>query len=164
MRKNVQGFSGYISIIYFPELMCVSLTLEKQHHMAFEKSLVLYLLLLLYELRLILLYVPYHVTLEFSCISTFKYPTAVFESHGGSDKGILRRLGKILHVSNSRSLIVKCDESHFVKLGTGICDSKLKEIGKVQDFFGPISSPYVSIRPSGPSPAKFVGRIAYTLD
>jgi len=85
-------------------------------------------------------------------------------SNGGSDVESLRRLGKILHISSSRSLIVKCDESRFVRLGTRTCDSKLKEIGKVQDLFGPISSPYISIRPAGPSPAKYVGRIAYSLD
>lgn len=51
MRKNVQGFSGYISIICFPELTCARLTLEKQLHMEFEKSLVLYLVRLLYELQ-----------------------------------------------------------------------------------------------------------------
>ncbi len=84
--------------------------------------------------------------------------------HGGSDERNLKRLGKILHLSNSRSLIVKCDEARFVKLGTRTCDSKLKEIGKVQDFFGPVSAPYVSIRPASPSPAKFVHRIVYSLD
>jgi RNA-binding protein len=76
----------------------------------------------------------------------------------------LRRLGKILHVSITRSLIVKCDEPRFVKLGTRTCDSKLKEIGKVQDLFGPVSAPYVSIRPTTPSPSKYVGRIVYSLD
>ncbi|HUK28610.1 MAG TPA: Gar1/Naf1 family protein [Candidatus Acidoferrales bacterium] len=76
----------------------------------------------------------------------------------------MRRLGKILHVSITRSLIVKCDESRFVKLGTRTCDSKLKEIGRVQDLFGPIATPYISIRPTTPSPSKYVGRIAYSLD
>ena len=85
-------------------------------------------------------------------------------AHGGSDEGSLRRLGKILHLSNSRSLIVKCEEPRFVKLGTRTCDSKLKEIGKVQDFFGPVSAPYVSIRPASSSPTKFVHRIVYSLD
>ena len=76
----------------------------------------------------------------------------------------MRRLGKILHFSKSRSLIVKCDQAGFVKIGTKACDSKLKEIGKVQDLFGPIATPYVSIRPTNPAPTKFVGRIAYALD
>ncbi len=84
--------------------------------------------------------------------------------HGGSDEVSLRRLGKILHLSKSRSLIVKCEEARFVKFGTRTCDSKLKEIGKVQDLFGPVSAPYVSIRPASPSPAKLVHRIVYSLD
>jgi rRNA processing protein Gar1 len=83
---------------------------------------------------------------------------------GGSDEESLQRLGKILHLSNSRSLIVRCDETRFVKMGTRACDSKLKEIGTVRDLFGPVSSPYLLIKPSGPSPAKYVGRIAYSLD
>jgi rRNA processing protein Gar1 len=84
--------------------------------------------------------------------------------HGGSDGDSLRRLGKIFHLSNSRSLIVKCDEARFIKLGTKVCDSKLKEIGKVQDLFGPVAAPYVLIRPSVSSPAKLVHRIVYSLD
>ena len=82
----------------------------------------------------------------------------------GSDGDSLRRLGKILHLSKSRSLIVKCDEPRFVKLGTKVCDSKLKEIGKVLDLFGPVTSPYVAVRPTTSSPAKFVHRIVYSFD
>jgi rRNA processing protein Gar1 len=85
-------------------------------------------------------------------------------SHGGSDEDSLRRLGKILHFSKSRSLIVKCDQAGFVKIGTIACDSKLKEIGKVHDLFGSVSSPYIAIRPTAVSPAKYVGRIVYSLD
>jgi rRNA processing protein Gar1 len=96
--------------------------------------------------------------------SKFKYHATFRGSHGGSDESILRRLGKIIHLSKSRSLIVKCDQTGFVKIGTKACDSKLKDIGKVQDFFGPVSAPYLSIRPASPSPTKYVGRIAYALD
>jgi len=97
-------------------------------------------------------------------MSTFKYAVALSKPHGGSDEDSLRRLGKILHFSSSRSLIVKCDEPRFVKLGTKICDSKLKEIGKVQDLFGPVTAPYFAIRPAVSSPAKFVHRIVYSFD
>jgi rRNA processing protein Gar1 len=97
-------------------------------------------------------------------ISTFKYAVALSKSNGGSDEENLRRLGKILHLSKSRSLIVKCDEPRFVKVGTKVCDSKLKEIGKVQDLFGPVTSPYVSVRPTVSSPAKVVHRIVYSFD
>jgi len=84
--------------------------------------------------------------------------------YDGSDDKSLRRLGKILHLSNGRSLIVKCDESRFLKLGTKVCDSKLKEIGKVNDLFGPVASPYIAVRPTVTSPAKFVNRIVYSFD
>jgi len=97
-------------------------------------------------------------------ICTFKYAVALSTLHGGSDEESLRRLGKILHLSNSRSLIVKCDESRFVKVGTKVCDSKLKEIGKVLDLFGPVNSPYVAVRSTVSSPDKFVHRIVYSLD
>jgi rRNA processing protein Gar1 len=98
-------------------------------------------------------------------MSTFKYAAAVVAcAQGGSDVESLRRLGKILHLSITRSLIVKCDEPRFVKLGTKTCDSKLKEIGRVQDFFGPVSSPYISIRPTISSPSSYLGRIVYSLD
>jgi len=82
----------------------------------------------------------------------------------GSEGDSLHRLGKILHYSKSRSLIVKCDEARFVKMGTKACDSKLKEIGKVHDIFGPVSTPYLAVRPTVSSPTKFVGRIVYSLD
>ena len=81
-----------------------------------------------------------------------------------SDDSSLRRLGKILHFSKSRSLIVKCEQAGFVKIGTRACDSKLRDIGTVQDLFGPVSAPYVSVRPASASPTKYVGRIAYALD
>jgi RNA-binding protein len=84
-------------------------------------------------------------------------------SNDGSDEDSLRRLGKIIHFSKSRSLIVKCDQTGFVKIGSIACDSKLKEIGKVQDLFGPVSAPYIAIRPVAVSPAKYVGRIVYSL-
>ena len=82
----------------------------------------------------------------------------------GREVHLLRRLGKILHYSKSRSLIIKCDEAHFVKMGVKACDSKLKEIGRVHDIFGSVSAPYLAVRPTVPSPTKYVGRIAYSRD
>lgn len=76
----------------------------------------------------------------------------------------MQRLGKILHFSKSRSLIVKCEQAGFVKIGTKACDSKLKEIGRINDLFGPVTAPYFSIRPTANSPVKYVGRIVYSLD
>ena len=82
----------------------------------------------------------------------------------GSEEESLERLGKILHFSKSRSLIVKCDETRFVRMGTRACDSKLKNVGVVMDILGPVSGPYASVKPTIAKPESVVGRIAYALE
>lgn len=67
-------------------------------------------------------------------------------------------------MSRSRSLIARLEEEQYLKLGTKIFDSKLKQIGIIQDLFGPVKAPYISIRPTVAEPEKYPGRIAYTLD
>ncbi len=86
--------------------------------------------------------------------------TALARSEGWN----LRRLGKALHLSKSRALIVKLDSARFLKPGTRACDSKLKTIGIVTDILGPVSAPYVSIRPSVVKPELIVGRTLYALE
>lgn len=76
----------------------------------------------------------------------------------------MRRLGKILHLSKSRNLIGRLDKEIPLKLGIQIVDSKLKVIGTVQDVFGPVDAPYISIRPTVAEPEKYAGRIAYSVD
>lgn len=76
----------------------------------------------------------------------------------------MRRLGKVLHLSRSHTLVAKLDLPRFVKPGTKACDSKLKSIGVVTDIIGPVSGPYVSIRPSVAKPESVVGRIVYALE
>lgn len=76
----------------------------------------------------------------------------------------MRRLGKILHLSKSRSLIVRLESSTFVKLGTKVYDSRLKEIGWVSDIFGPVSAPYVALRPTALTPTSLVGRVVYSSE
>ena len=73
----------------------------------------------------------------------------------------MKRLGKILHLSKSRSLIVKMDSKQHVAVQSKVLDSKLKEIGIIQDIFGPVSSPYVSIRPASSDPSSLVGKMVY---
>ncbi len=67
-------------------------------------------------------------------------------------------------MSRSRSLIARLEKEQYLKLGTKIFDSKLKQIGIIQDLFGPVKAPYISIRPTVAEPEKYPGRIAYTLD
>jgi RNA-binding protein len=72
----------------------------------------------------------------------------------------LKRLGKILHLSNSRKLILKTKVK--VEIGTKVLVAKNKPVGKVFDIFGPIKNPYISIDPSVNDPDRYVGRVLYT--
>jgi len=73
----------------------------------------------------------------------------------------LRRLNKIIHLSKSGHFIVKLDSSMCPKLGQRVFDNKLREIGKIQDLFGPVANPYISITPTTSDPSSSVGKIAY---
>jgi rRNA processing protein Gar1 len=68
-----------------------------------------------------------------------------------------------LHFSKSRNLIGRLDKEIPLRLGIQIVDSKLKVIGTVQDLFGPVNAPYISIRPTVAEPEKYAGRIAYSV-
>jgi len=81
-----------------------------------------------------------------------------------SEYARLRRLGKILHLSRSRSLILKLEAGSLPRLRTRVFDSKLKQVGYVFDVFGPVSTPYVSVKPTVSDPSAFVGRIIYASD
>lgn len=73
----------------------------------------------------------------------------------------LKRLGKISHLSKSRSLVVKLASEPSIGVGSKVLDSKLREVGIVQDIFGPVTSPYVTIRPVIPDPDHLVGKVVY---
>jgi rRNA processing protein Gar1 len=49
-------------------------------------------------------------------------------------------------------------------LRTEVFDSKLRQVGFVFDVFGPISIPYVSIKPTVSEPSALVGRVVYASD
>ena len=72
---------------------------------------------------------------------------------------MLQRLGKVLSVTPSQSLVVKIDKPP--KLGSAVIDENLKVVGKVFDIVGPVSSPYAVIRPSVQNPEKLTGKQLY---
>lgn len=72
----------------------------------------------------------------------------------------LKRLGKVLHLSNSKKLILKTKVK--VKVGTKVLAVKHELVGQVFDIFGPITYPYVSIDPFIKNPNQYIGRILYT--
>jgi len=71
-------------------------------------------------------------------------------------------LGEILHFSKSGRLIVKLDRfDSSMKTGQNISDDQGKMIGKITEFIGPITSPYVSIIPFIQKKNKLTGMKVY---
>jgi len=73
----------------------------------------------------------------------------------------LQRLGLVLHISPSRNIITKTENTP--KIGDAVVDETLKPIGKVFDIFGPVSSPYAAVRPSTREVDKLTGRMLYVI-
>ena len=71
----------------------------------------------------------------------------------------MRRLGQVLHVSPSRNLVIKTE--NVPRIGETVVDENLKFVGKIFDLFGPVSSPYASIKPVVREPEKLVNKTLY---
>lgn len=72
-----------------------------------------------------------------------------------------RRLGKVLHISsNSGNLILKAET--IASIGEPVTDGSERIVGKVFDVFGPVSNPFIAVRPEFDRPEKLVGRHLYT--
>jgi len=69
----------------------------------------------------------------------------------------LQRLGAALHVTPSRNLIARLEQAGEIpQIGSTVLDENLKPIGRIFDIIGPVSHPYVSIRPTVKDPQKLV--------
>jgi len=74
----------------------------------------------------------------------------------------LRRLGKVLHISNRGSIILRTEKTPPVGRQTIVMDKKAQEVGTIIDVFGPVKYPYVAIKPNrGYDPQKLVGQMLY---
>jgi len=78
----------------------------------------------------------------------------------GENEG-LQRIGCVLHVSSSKNIILKAE--NVPRIGDEVVDENLKKVGTVFDVFGPVSSPYVAVRPSVEEPGRFVDRVLFAL-
>jgi RNA-binding protein len=58
-------------------------------------------------------------------------------------------------------LILKAE--HIPRLGDKVVNDKLSNVGKVFDVFGPVSSPYVAVKPSVDEPSLLIGHILYAV-
>ena len=73
----------------------------------------------------------------------------------------MQRLGKVINVTPSSSLIIKAEKPP--KIGLEVVDENLNVVGKVFDIIGPMSSPYAVIRPTVKDPAILVNKPLYLL-
>lgn len=73
----------------------------------------------------------------------------------------LIRLGRVLHVSSNRNIIVKAE--NLPKLGETVVDENMKTVGEIFDIFGPVSSPYVAVKSKIAKVDILTGKVLYTL-
>ena len=73
----------------------------------------------------------------------------------------LQRLGKVLNVTPSQNIVVKTDKTP--KIGSTVVDENLKVIGKIFDLIGPVSSPYVVVKPEVKGSEKLTNKQLYLL-
>ncbi len=59
----------------------------------------------------------------------------------------MKKLGTVKNVIHDGTILLKALE--ISRPGTPVFDSRGGEIGKVARVFGPVSSPYISVRPKG---------------
>jgi RNA-binding protein len=74
----------------------------------------------------------------------------------------VKRIGKVMHLSNSGKLVLKTQLD--ARVGLTVLDDELKRVGTVVDVFGPVNHPYTSVQPATRNPDKYVGKSLYVLD
>jgi rRNA processing protein Gar1 len=57
----------------------------------------------------------------------------------------LQQLGVVLHISNHGYIILRA--AVFPRVGSSVLTKRMKKVGVVHDIFGPVVSPYVSVKP-----------------
>jgi RNA-binding protein len=75
----------------------------------------------------------------------------------------LKRLGKVLHISPStRNIIVKSFGP--AQVGSKVFDGEMGKVGVVFDILGPLSAPYISVKPNLQNPEKLIKRTLFQLE
>lgn len=71
----------------------------------------------------------------------------------------MKELGVIKHYTKTRLFIVEAKEK--LPLNTVIVDSRGKPYGEIIDVIGPITNPYLIVKPLVEKPEKYVGSPVY---
>ncbi|MCK5592890.1 hypothetical protein E3J74_08305 [Candidatus Bathyarchaeota archaeon] len=73
----------------------------------------------------------------------------------------MQRIGRVLHISSNRNMILKAE--NLPRIRDRVVDEKLKPVGTVLDIFGPVSSPYVSVKTEMGDLHRLVNRVLYSI-
>jgi len=73
----------------------------------------------------------------------------------------LQRIGYVLHISSSGNAILKAEK--LPRIGDKVVDEKMKPMGTVFDIFGPVSSPYVSVKANIEDPDRLIDCVLYSF-
>lgn len=67
----------------------------------------------------------------------------------------------MLHVSSSKNVILKAE--NLPRIGEKVLNKNLKIVGTVFDVFGPVSSPYVAVKPQVEEHHSLVNHVLYAI-
>ncbi|MDP6704563.1 MAG: Gar1/Naf1 family protein [archaeon] len=71
-------------------------------------------------------------------------------------------LGKVLHLSKSGNIIVSSSKIRKLpRTGAKTFDSDRNTVGKISEVFGPVSSPYISVKPVKKDNDTLLGKMVY---
>ncbi len=73
----------------------------------------------------------------------------------------MQRVGYVLHVSSSRNIVAKAENTP--RIGDMVIDENLKAVGRVFDIIGPVSAPYVTIKPVIQNAEKLKNKSVYVI-
>ena len=73
----------------------------------------------------------------------------------------MQRLGRVLHISPSRNVVIKIE--NIPGIGETVVDENLRPVGKILDIFGPVTSPYAAVKPTIREHEKLTDKMLYVL-
>ena len=73
----------------------------------------------------------------------------------------MQRIGRVLHISSSKNAVLKAEK--LPRIGDKVVDEKMEPVGTVFDIFGPVSSPYISVKTNAGDLDRLVDRVLYTV-
>jgi RNA-binding protein len=83
--------------------------------------------------------------------------------HRSIGENPLKKLGKVLHTSPATGNIIVKSQCE-TKVGQKVFDNGLRQVGAVFDIFGPVSSPYIAVKPYIKDSEKMVNQIVYLVE